>query len=192
MPWHIPHLTHPKQWSLYNIIWEHHYIMSIRTALGLNGVATNGKPHSNGQSNGHSKVPTTDSITSNSSSNDLLRQEEVDPCPVSVCVCGREDSFTVCVCVCVCARARARACMCAYVHVVCDVCVNISTTHVTRFKRQLLRALCWSCLDFICLFCIDGTHNIVCENLELASLWWFTIHWGTLVGLLSSRKLLSC
>ena len=66
--------------------------MSISTALGLNGAATNGEPHSNGQSNGHSKVPTTtDSVISNGSSNDLLHQEEVDPCPVSVCVCGRDD-----------------------------------------------------------------------------------------------------
>lgn len=70
--------------------------VSIRTALSTgNGVATtNGKPHSNGKSNGHysnSKSPATGSITSNSSSSDLLRQEEVDPCPVSTFMCACED-----------------------------------------------------------------------------------------------------
>ena len=110
--------THPLQ-TIANILQNCDYsYISICTALSTgNGVATNGKPHSNGKSNGHSKAPATDSITSNGNSNDLLRQEEVDPCPVNMCMGWVDVKVCVCVCVCVCARA----------------CTHASVTLVTMF-----------------------------------------------------------
>lgn len=102
---------------------SYYYVPITSVALRTgNGVATNGKSHSNGTSNGYSKVPTTDSITSNGSSNDLLCQEEVDPCPVSTVLCV--SGYCVCewvLCVLVCVRDGERrerkswcTCMCMW------------------------------------------------------------------------------
>ena len=59
------------------------YYVSVVVAVGNGNGVANGKPHSNGKANGQSTAPT----MNNGGSNDLLHQEEVDPCPVSA-VCN--------------------------------------------------------------------------------------------------------
>ena len=64
------------------------YALSAVVAVDNGNGVANGKPYSNGKANGQSTGPTTIRNTmKDGSSNGLLHQEEVDPCPVSA-VCN--------------------------------------------------------------------------------------------------------